>query len=309
MAGPKVLRLGRHMKLLIPCASDPCLGPAADVGQNGVSDAGLVPEEPADGVALLAGALQEVGIGEPLEGWGHKSVRIEGQGIRYNSLQIHTHTPLLAIVALTFYASLILWLVPETPCTWHWAGRIARVQNRLNYLGGNGRGPHGGVHCRAKGGRAHESTGIRIYCTTLWSPAAAVADGTQDEPVRPRSGGRYLGPSSQFPRNRARAAEPRHGPPPGHKPRCPLARTQPLAAGGRLCPNVSRDSPHRPRNAPGAAGAGVRAPAAGTVSRARDGPPVEPPAGQSGGEPRVPALSRSCAPADHQPAQHHAANV
>src|SRR5262249_5449817 len=239
MAGPKVLRLGRHMKLLIPCASDPGLGPAADVGENGVFDAGLVPEEPADGVALLAGALQEVGIGEPLEGWGHKSVRIEGQGIRHNSLQIHTHTPLLAIVALTFYASLILWLVPETACTWHWAGRIARVQNRLNYLGGNGRGPHGGVHCRAKGGRAYEPTGIRIHRTTLWSPAAAVADGTQDEPVRPCSGGRYLGPSSQFPRNRARPAEPRHGPPPGHQPRCPLARAQPLAAGGRLCPDVS----------------------------------------------------------------------
>src|SRR5262249_47903662 len=44
MPGSIVLRLGRHTKLLMPGASDPGLRHVADVGENDVFHAGLMPE-------------------------------------------------------------------------------------------------------------------------------------------------------------------------------------------------------------------------------------------------------------------------
>src|SRR5215831_17692000 len=44
MSAPRVVRVGWHTKLLMPSVGHPGLGSAADVRENGVFDAGLMPE-------------------------------------------------------------------------------------------------------------------------------------------------------------------------------------------------------------------------------------------------------------------------
>ena len=44
MPDPSIVRLGRHTKFFMPSPSHPGLGPAADVGENDIFHAGLVPE-------------------------------------------------------------------------------------------------------------------------------------------------------------------------------------------------------------------------------------------------------------------------